>query len=100
MGLSDIGDALSLDDTNSQNPLTQPIAVNASSQEVTSYLFAALMSDDDDLRYAAIDSALQTNVAQESAQQAQQAVIAYDNQQALIEQQNQQINNPVRVMRM
>ena len=58
------------------------------------------MSDDDDLRYAAIDSALQTNVAQESAQQAQQAVIAYDNQQALIEQQNQQINNPVRVMRM
>lgn len=100
LGLSDIGDALSLDDTNSQNPLTQPIAVNASSQEVTSYLFAALMSDDDDLRYAAIDSALQTNVAQESAQQAQQAVIAYDNQQALIEQQNQQINNPVRVMRM
>jgi hypothetical protein len=83
-----------------QTPLTQPIAVNASSQEVTSYLFAALMSDDDDLRYAAIDSALQTNVAQESALQAQQAVIAYDNQQALIEQQNQQINNPVRVMRM
>ena len=54
-----------------------------------------LMSDDDDLRYAAIDSVLQTNVAQDFAEQAQQVAQAYDQQQAQI----QQMNNPVRVMK-
>ncbi|MCE1176468.1 MAG: hypothetical protein LWW76_05050 [Burkholderiales bacterium] len=78
-----------------QNPLNQPIAVNASNAEVKDYLFAALMSDDDDLRYAAIDSVLQTNVAQDFAEQAQQVAQAYDQQQAQI----QQMNNPVRVMK-
>ena len=80
---------------NNQNPLNQPIAVNASNAEVKDYLFAALMSDDD-MRYAAIDSVLQTNVAQDFTQQAQQIAQAYDQQQAQI----QQMNNPVHVMKL
>lgn len=80
---------------NNQNPLNQPIAVNASNAEIKDYLFAALMSDDD-MRYAAIDSVLQTNVAQDFTQQAQQIAQAYDQQQAQI----QQMNNPVHVMKL
>lgn len=89
-------DAISLDDTNKQDPLTQSLAVDASHAQVKDRLFAALMSDDDDLRYAALDNVMQTNVAKDFTQQSQQAVIAYDNEQAKI----QQIENPVRVMRM
>lgn len=79
-----------------QDPLTQPLAVDASHAQVKDRLFAALMSDDDNLRHSALDNVMQTNVAQNFTQQAQQAVIAYDNEQA----KNQQIESPVRVMRM
>ncbi len=93
-------DAISLDDTNNQDPLTQPLAVDASHAQVKDRLFAALMSDDDDLRYGALDNVMQTNVAQNFAQQSQQTAQVYDQQQALIESQNQKIESPVRVMKM
>ena len=79
-----------------QNPLSQPLAANASVQEVGNYTLAALLSDDDEVMHAALDKVFNTDVAKETIQQAEQAVIAYDNQQALI----QQMNNPVRVMKL
>jgi hypothetical protein len=89
-------DAISLNDTNKQDPLNQPLAVNASVQEVGNYTLAALLLDDDDAMHAALDKAFATDVAKDTMQNAQQAVIAYDNEQAKI----QQIESPVRVMRM
>lgn len=65
-------------------------------QEVGNYTLAALLSDDDEVMHAALDKVFNTDVAKETIQQAEQAVIAYDNQQALI----QQMNNPVRVMKL
>lgn len=96
LGPSNIGEVISLDDTNRQNLLNQPLAAHASVQEVGNYTLAALLLDDDDAMHAALDKVFNTDVAKETMQQAQQAVIAYDNQQAQI----QQIENPVRVMRM
>ena len=90
LGLSDIGDVISLEETNIPH-----LAVNANSKEVVDYAFVALLSDDPVAMEKGLDQVFKTNVAQENMQQANEAVIAYDNQQAQI----QQIENPARVMR-
>ncbi|MGL4767389.1 MAG: hypothetical protein ACRCV6_04845 [Formosimonas sp.] len=68
------------------------LASNANRQEVTDFAFAALLSDDPVTMYKGLDQVAQTDVAQENNKLAQQAVIAYDNQQT------QQFESPARVM--
>ena len=74
-----------------QDILNQPLAVNSSSQEVYSYAFAALLSDDPGVMHVGLEKVFSTNVAQQNMQQANQAVIAFDSQQAIA----QQMNSPV-----
>jgi len=88
-------DAISINDKDEQNLLNQPLATNASVQQVGNYTFAALLLDDDNAMHAALDKAFATDVAKETMQNAQQAVIAYDKELT----QTQQIESPARVMK-
>ncbi|MDO4641719.1 MAG: lipase [Neisseria sp.] len=68
--------------------ITQPLPKNASGQEFTDYGFAALLSDDDDHRFAALDSLMDSQVGQQLQQDARNAALAFDREQEQLRQQN------------
>ena len=91
-----VADAASISELKqNQDRLNKPLAVNANSKEVVDYAFAALLSDDPVAMEKGLDQVFKTQVAQENMQQANEAVIAYDNQQSQI----QQIESPARAVR-
>ncbi|MDO4642112.1 MAG: lipase [Neisseria sp.] len=68
--------------------ITQPLPKNASGQEFTDYGFAALLSDDDDHRFAALDSLMDSQVGKQLQQDARNAALAFDREQEQLRQQN------------
>ncbi|MDO4640533.1 MAG: lipase [Neisseria sp.] len=68
--------------------ITQPLPKNASGQGFTDYGFAALLSDDDDHRFAALDSLMDSQVGQQLQQDARNAALAFDREQEQLRQQN------------
>ena len=96
-------DAVSLEEGVKLNPnlLNQPLAVNASESEMADYAFEALMSDDPVQMHKGLEQVFDTDVAKQSMQEAMQAVEKHNEQQALAEQQQSQVNAPApRIMKL
>lgn len=68
--------------------ISQPLAKNASIQDFNNYGFAALLSDNDDSRFAALDSIMASNVGQDAERQSREAVQAHDLEQERIQEMN------------
>lgn len=66
--------------------LNQPLAANASRSEVIDHAFAALMSDNFDALNEGMNAVYSTDIGKETLQQANQAAIDHDAQQAQIQQ--------------
>ena len=78
--------------------ISKPLAKNASADEFREYGFAALLSDDDDKRYAALDSLLDSDVGRGLRQNADKVYAAQEREQEmarLAEEQARQVDAPV-----
>lgn len=78
--------------------ISKPLAKNASAEEFREYGFAALLSDDDDKRYAALDSLLDSDVGRGLRQNADKVYAAQEREQEmarLAEEQARQVDAPV-----
>lgn len=76
----------------------KPLAKNASAEEFREYGFAALLADDDDKRYAALDSLLDSDVGRGLRQNADKVYAAQEREQEmarLAEEQARQVDAPV-----
>lgn len=76
----------------------KPLAKNASADEFREYGFAALLSDDDNKRYAALDSMLDSNVGRGLQQNADKVYVAQEREQEmarLAEEQARQVDTSV-----
>lgn len=91
-----LAEGSALNDGLKEKDLNPPLATNASTQDVTRFAFAALLSDDPDVMHAGLNQVFATDAAKDTMQQANQAVIAFDNQQAQV----QLVNNSGPVMKM
>ena len=75
--------------------ISKPLAKNASAEEFREYGFAALLADDDDKRYAALDSLLDSDVGRGLRQNADKVYAAQEREQEmarLAEEQARQTN--------
>ena len=78
--------------------INKPLAKNASAEEFREYGFAALLADDDDKRYAALDSLLDSDVGRGLRQNADKVYAAQEREQEmarLAEEQARQVDAPV-----
>jgi len=78
--------------------ISKPLAKNASAEEFREYGFAALLADDDDKRYAALDSLLDSDVGRGLRQNADKVYAAQEREQEmarLAEEQARQVDAPV-----
>ena len=78
--------------------ISKPLAKNASADEFREYGFAALLADDDDKRYAALDSLLDSDVGRGLRQNADKVYAAQEREQEmarLAEEQARQVDAPV-----
>ena len=74
--------------TISTTDISQPLAKNASIQDFNNYGFAALLSDNNDSRFAALDSMMASNIGQDAERKSREAVQAYDLEQERIQEVN------------
>ena len=82
----------------SKPDISKPLAKNASADEFREYGFAALLADDDDKRYAALDSLLDSDVGRCLRQNADKVYAAQEREQEmarLAEEQARQVDAPV-----
>ena len=78
--------------------ISKPLAKNASAEEFREYGFAALLADDDDKRYAALDSLLDSDVGRGLRQNVDKVYAAQEREQEmarLAEEQARQVDAPV-----
>ena len=78
--------------------ISKPLAKNASAEEFREYGFAALLADDDDKRYAALDSLLDSDVGRGLRQNADKVYAVQEREQEmarLAEEQARQVDAPV-----
>ena len=78
--------------------ISKPLAKNASAEEFREYGFAALLADDDDKRYAALDSLLDSDVGRGLRQNADKVYAEQEREQEmarLAEEQARQVDAPV-----
>lgn len=78
--------------------ISKPLAKNASADEFREYGFATLLADDDDKRYAALDSLLDSDVGRGLRQNADKVYAAQEREQEmarLAEEQARQVDAPV-----
>lgn len=78
--------------------ISKPLAKNASTEEFREYGFAALLSDDDNKRYAALDSMLDSNVGRGLQQNADKVYAVQESEQEmarLAEEQARQVDTSV-----
>ena len=78
--------------------ISKPLAKNASAEEFREYGFAALLADDDDKRYAALDSLLDSDVGRGLRQNADKVYAAQEREQEmarLAEELARQVDAPV-----
>ena len=78
--------------------ISKPLAKNASADEFREYGFAALLTDDDNKRYAALDSLLDSDVGRGLRQNADKVYAAQEREQEmarLAEEQARQVDAPV-----
>lgn len=78
--------------------IPRPLVKNASDNEFREYGFAALLSDDDNKRYAALDSLLDSNVGRGLRQNADKVYAVQESEQEmarLAEEQARQVDAPV-----
>ena len=78
--------------------ISKPLAKNASAEEFREYGFAALLADDDNKRYAALDSLLDSDVGRGLRQNADKVYAAQEREQEmarLAEEQARQVDAPV-----
>ena len=68
--------------------ISKSLDKNASVQDFNKYGFAALLSDHDDSRFAALDSMMASNVGQDAERQSREAVQAHDLEQERIQEMN------------
>ena len=78
--------------------ISKPLAKNASAEEFREYGFAALLADDDNKRYAALDSLLDSDVGRGLRQNADKVYAEQEREQEmarLAEEQARQVDAPV-----
>ena len=78
--------------------ISKPLAKNASAEEFREYGFAALLSDDDNKRYTALDSMLDSSVGRGLQQNADKVYAVQESEQEmarLAEEQARQVDAPV-----
>ena len=68
--------------------ISKSLDKNASVQDFNKYGFAALLSDNDDSRFAALDSMMASNIGQDAERKSREAVQAYDLEQERIQEMN------------
>ena len=68
--------------------ISKSLDKNASVQDFNNYGFAALLSDNDDSRFAALDSIMASNIGQDAERQSREAVQAHDLEQERIQEMN------------
>jgi hypothetical protein len=97
-----LGDMSSLNKANdSQDILSKPLSVHASSKEMIDYAFAAFLSHDDNLAYKAFDQVANTDVFKQGMKHSESVVQAFESHQQLQAQnQAQEIKSPSISMRM
>ena len=68
--------------------ISKSLDKNASVQDFNKYGFAALLSDNDDSRFAALDSMMASNIGQDAERKSREAVQAHDLEQERIQEMN------------